>query len=156
MHGVSLVSWNLLAPLFATQHKYPWAAREHLDWPVRQAKIVDALADFDADIVCLQEVEVARWDELLRRLGDLGYDGVLQKMSRGHPIANVEVGDGCAPTLEGNTLEGSQGVGLLLAAGAGGVYRKNAVRRNGRAGVECWVRQPGRSSMKAYEMLRVR
>ena len=33
----------------------------------------------------------------------------------GHPIANVEVGEGSAPTLERNVLEGSRGVGLLLA-----------------------------------------
>ena len=55
----------------------------------------------------------------------------------GHPIANVEVGDGSAPTLERNVLEGSRGVGLLLAPGAAGVYRRNTVRLNGRAGIEC-------------------
>ena len=71
----------------------------------------------------------------------------------GHPIANVEVGDGCAPTLEGNTLEGSQGVGLLLAAGAGGVYRKNAVRRNGRAGVECCSKQLEGLLLEANELV---
>eukprot|EP00964_Phaeocystis_antarctica_P077298 scaffold47941_cov54-Phaeocystis_antarctica.AAC.2 len=55
----------------------------------------------------------------------------------GHPIANVEVGEGSAPTLERNVLEGSRGVGLLLAPGAAGTYRRNTVRLNGRAGIEC-------------------
>lgn len=59
----------------------------------------------------------------------------------GHPIANVEVGEGSAPTLERNRIEGSAGVGLLLAAGAAGVYRANKVRRNGRAGIECVSKQ---------------
>jgi len=54
-----------------------------------------------------------------------------------HPIANVEVGDGSAPTLERNLLESSHGVGLLLMPGAAGTYRRNTVRLNGRAGIEC-------------------
>lgn len=86
---VSIVTWNLLAPSYARPAKYPWASHEHLDWPRRQAKIVERLAEVDADVVCLQEVDVAAWDGLIDQLSALGYDGVLQRTSRGHPVANA-------------------------------------------------------------------
>ena len=89
MAPISMVTWNLLAPTFATPAKYPWATREHLDWKSRQAKIVSRLAEIDADVICLQEVEVALWVELRRRLTKFGYDGIIQEISRGHPVANA-------------------------------------------------------------------
>lgn len=89
MAVVSIVSWNLLAPSFAQPSKYPWAKPTDLDWVHREAKIVKQLSEMDADIVCLQEVEVALWDGMLRQLDDLGYEGVLQETKRGHPVANA-------------------------------------------------------------------
>ena len=47
------------------------------------------LAELDADVVCLQEVGVAEWDVLSQRLGDIGYDVLLQQMSNDHPVANA-------------------------------------------------------------------
>ena len=85
----SLVTWNILAPSFAHAHKYPWASADQLSWERRQALIVERLAAIDADMICLQEVEVALWDGLHRRLAKLGYEGVLQETSRGHPVANA-------------------------------------------------------------------
>ena len=56
----SLVTWNILAPCWARQEKYPWAQPQQLAWGRRQQKIVDRLAELDPDIINLQEVEVAR------------------------------------------------------------------------------------------------
>jgi endonuclease/exonuclease/phosphatase family metal-dependent hydrolase len=86
---LSLVSWNLLAPAYASPTKYSYASRSDLSWPRRQARIVERLAEIDADVVCLQEVETALWEELLGFMQSLGYDGVLQETSRGHPVANA-------------------------------------------------------------------
>ena len=85
----SLVTWNILAPCWARQEKYPWAQPQQLAWGRRQQKIVDRLAELDPDIINLQEVEVALWDGLLHELSGLGYDGVLQETTRGHPVANA-------------------------------------------------------------------
>jgi len=85
----SLISWNLLAPQFAEPSKYSWSDPADLAWPARQSKIVKHLADADADVVCLQEVEVDRWPALLARLERLGYAGELQQMARNHPVANA-------------------------------------------------------------------
>ena len=43
--GCTLVTWNLLAPHYASASKYPWSKAEELAWPARQAKIVEHLAD---------------------------------------------------------------------------------------------------------------
>ena len=94
-HSLSVVSWNILAPTVAPLSRYPWVARPAtlasslLAWPKREAAIVATLGRLDADVVCLQEVEVALWDGLLRRLTSLGYSGVLQETQRQHPIANA-------------------------------------------------------------------
>ena len=93
----SLVTWNLLAPTYATQTKFPWASKQALSWSHRRQLIVQQLAAIDADVVCLQEVEVAQWDELHAQLHGLGYDGVLQETRNGHPVA-------CATLLKRDRL----------------------------------------------------
>jgi mRNA deadenylase 3'-5' endonuclease subunit Ccr4 len=85
---VSLVTWNLLAPHFASSSKYPWASEDDLDWSVREPRIVKELIDMNADIICLQEVQVDLWDHLLSQLSGT-YQGELQKMERNHPVANA-------------------------------------------------------------------
>lgn len=84
---ISLVSWNLLAPTYARPEKYPWVPLHALDWEHRQRLIVNKLKSLDADIYCLQEMEVERWDNFLEKLPD--YDGVLQTMKGGHPVATA-------------------------------------------------------------------
>jgi len=88
-HSFSLVSWNILAPTFASPSRYPWAPPDVLGWSARSPRIVSALSNMDADVVCLQEVEVALWGEFFCQLSDLGYDAVLQKTDGKHPIANA-------------------------------------------------------------------
>ena len=76
-HSLSVVSWNILAPTVeplplggAARH-----ARRLLTWPKREAAIVAMLGRLDADVVCLQEVEVALWDGPLRRTHQPGVVG---------------------------------------------------------------------------------
>ena len=45
-----------------------------LAWPKREAAIVAMLGRLDADVVCLQEVEVALWDGPLRRTHQPGVE----------------------------------------------------------------------------------
>jgi len=85
----SLVSWNLLSPTFAPPGRYPWASDDVLGWRTRGPRIVETLRTMDADVVCLQEVDVALWGDFSRDLSELGYDAVLQDMDGEHPIANA-------------------------------------------------------------------
>jgi endonuclease/exonuclease/phosphatase family metal-dependent hydrolase len=63
-----LLSWNILAPAYATCEFFPDAAPESLRWSRRSAQIRAVLAKLAPDVVCLQEVEVDR------SLEDLGLD----------------------------------------------------------------------------------
>ena len=84
LRQASMVTWNVLAPAFANQQKFPWASSQALSWSNRRERIVQQLSTIDADCICLQEVEVERWPELHAQLGELGYGGVLQETG-GHP-----------------------------------------------------------------------
>ena len=85
---VRLASWNVLAPTYAKPSKYPWCAPEHLDWAFRKKLIVPQLLKMDADIICLQEIQVDVWPDLLGSL-EATYDGILQNVTRGHTVASA-------------------------------------------------------------------
>lgn len=86
---LSVASWNILAPSFASPERYPWAPADVLSWSSRAPRIVSTLASIDADVVCLQEVDIAEWATFSSELGALGYDAVLQDVGGKHPIANA-------------------------------------------------------------------
>ena len=59
---VSVLSWNILAPIFVRcpSAPYSWfeyAKEEHVDWEMRRNKIVSMLLNLNADVVTLQEVQ---------------------------------------------------------------------------------------------------
>ena len=75
-HSIRLLTWNLLAPIYATPTKYPFACCQttaagtttktfnHLDWKTaRQPKIIQTLLQSQADLICLQEIQLDLWDE---------------------------------------------------------------------------------------------
>ncbi len=81
---VSILSWNILAQyLFDSTQK--WYG--HVDpeapvftWEDRFPNILDELCSYDADIICLQEVEFEAFEyDLLPSLKRVGYDGMMQK-----------------------------------------------------------------------------
>lgn len=82
---VKVATWNLLAPQYASPHKYPWCSTEYLDWTHRQSLILSRLENVNADIICLQEVQLDIWPELLEQLES--YDTAIQNVSDGHNIA---------------------------------------------------------------------
>ena len=96
-----LASWNLLAQCYATPSKYSWCDPQHLDWEYRKSLIIPKLLNMDADIICLQEVEVGLWPELIDAFQSHQYSGVLQNVTRGHNVASaILVRDSCCLCLE--------------------------------------------------------
>jgi mRNA deadenylase 3'-5' endonuclease subunit Ccr4 len=85
---VKLATWNLLAPQYAGTGKYPWCEPDYLDWQYRESLIIPQLLQLDADVICLQEVQVDVWPGLMSKL-EYVYDGVLQNMTNDHRIANA-------------------------------------------------------------------
>ena len=80
-----LLTWNLLAPVYAPPQKYPWSDPTVLEWSYRKPRIIQTIVDSRADLVCLQEVQIDLWDEFLADLPE-GYTGLVQKQSCKHPV----------------------------------------------------------------------
>ncbi|GAX28812.1 hypothetical protein FisN_35Lu024 [Fistulifera solaris] len=82
--SVGIVTWNLLAPQYAVAPKYPF--RDHLDWSYRQALIIDILQQCPTnDIICLQEVQVDKGEDLQAAFQDTQMT-ILQQVPH-HPVA---------------------------------------------------------------------
>lgn len=84
-----LATWNLLAPQYARETKYPWCDPQHLAWEYRQDQIVSQILKLGADVVCLQEVQVEAWPNLLEALAEANYEGHLQDVTAGHSVASA-------------------------------------------------------------------
>ena len=90
---IRLASWNLLAPVYTKGRKYPWCSEEHLSWDHRKGLITEQLIQARADILCLQEVQIEHWPDLLASLQPLRYQGILQNVTSGHPVATAVLYD---------------------------------------------------------------
>jgi mRNA deadenylase 3'-5' endonuclease subunit Ccr4 len=86
------------ATVFATKEKYFYCAPAHLDWSYRRRAIVDKLQSMDADIICLQEVQIDTWESDLLQYFTPEYTGILQTVTRGHPVA-------CAVLVRNETFQ---------------------------------------------------
>jgi mRNA deadenylase 3'-5' endonuclease subunit Ccr4 len=84
-----IVSWNLLAPVYARTEKFFATDPTHLQWTYRKPLIVKEIQKADSEIVCLQEVQIDLWDSFAAELRLLGYNCVLQNVTRNHPIASA-------------------------------------------------------------------
>ena len=83
-----LASWNLLAQEYCKPTDYPWSPPEVLEWDHRKTLITSRLNEIDADIICLQEVQVDLWPELYDQFKDR-YQGFLQDVGTKHNVATA-------------------------------------------------------------------
>jgi len=89
-----IATYNVLAEIYATPQYYPYCPRFALHWPYRGRRIVDELAEADADVICLQEAQRDHYDrDISPALDELGYDGVFSQKTRETIPGKV---DGCA------------------------------------------------------------
>ena len=85
IHEISLYSWNILSQyLFdSTPQWYQYVAKNApLQWKDRLPKIIDELVKWNADVICLQEVEFYAFDDLQTLLQEYGYNGVMQSSKK--------------------------------------------------------------------------
>jgi mRNA deadenylase 3'-5' endonuclease subunit Ccr4 len=88
---IRLLTWNLLAPLYASASKYPRSDPSYLDWSYRKPRILQTILDSEADIICLQEVQIDLWEDFCMP----GYTAISQNMTDQHPV-------GCAVLIRSN------------------------------------------------------
>ena len=91
-----VLSYNLLAEIYATQQMYPHCDFWALGWGYRLPNLLRELRDAVADVLCLQEVQADHFEKNLKPwLYESGFDGLYKQKTRDAmgPAGKV---DGCA------------------------------------------------------------
>lgn len=96
---LSVLSYNILCDKYATTSQYGYTPSEVLAWNYRKDIILSEVKGYNADIVCLQEVDQERYNEFFKReLAQKDYRGVFSPKTRAKTMADKEAKfvDGCA------------------------------------------------------------
>ena len=113
-----VMSYNALSDGLALAHAaqlYPRASAEHLAWERRWRLLELEVRELAPGVLCLQEVDAARWPAVQHALRRLGYAGA-------HARRTGDRGDGCAVLWRSDAWEavplpgGEQGAGRAGAA----------------------------------------
>ncbi|KAJ1946966.1 Glucose-repressible alcohol dehydrogenase transcriptional effector [Kickxella alabastrina] len=97
--AITVMSYNVLCPKYATPQMYSYCPAWVLAWENRREIIINEIIDYEPDVICLQEVEASQFDVFFKsRLKDLGYEGVFWTKSRARTMSESErkLVDGCA------------------------------------------------------------
>jgi protein angel len=90
---IQVVTYNILANSYLNLEWYRHCDREALNWEKRKALLCQQVKNFDAQIICLQEVEQDAFDQLEQELASRGYQGIYAKKGNDKP-------DGCATFIK--------------------------------------------------------
>ncbi|MCJ1477503.1 Glucose-repressible alcohol dehydrogenase transcriptional effector [Lambiella insularis] len=100
----TVLDYNILCDKAATRSYYGYTPSKALSWEYRRDLILSEIKARDADIVCLQEVDMENYNEFFRReLAVQHYKGVYSPRSRARTMADKEARsvDGCATFYNG-------------------------------------------------------
>jgi CCR4-NOT transcription complex subunit 6 len=93
----TLLSYNVLADLYASAEQFPNCPTYALAWTYRRVNLLKELLAYDADIMCLQEVQSNHYqDFLLPELTKAGYTSVFKKKTAEVYTRSAYAIDGCA------------------------------------------------------------
>ncbi|GJJ06248.1 hypothetical protein Clacol_000439 [Clathrus columnatus] len=104
----TLLSYNILCERSATSHMYGYTPSWALAWDYRKELILTEIMNYDADFLCLQEVEVGQFEDyFLRNLSAHDYEGVHWPKSRARTMGENERRrvDGCAIFYKANKYQ---------------------------------------------------
>lgn len=91
-----IVTYNILAEIYATQQQYPYCDLWALSWEFRFQNILREILDACPDVICLQEVQADHYEtHLYNALSDNGFEGVYKQKTRASMGLAGKV-DGCA------------------------------------------------------------
>ncbi|RHY30748.1 hypothetical protein DYB32_006216 [Aphanomyces invadans] len=96
LNGFRILSYNVLAEIYATRQMYPYCPMWALNWSFRKQLLQRELQLYNADILCLQEVQADHYKHHFQpMMAAWGYDGLFQKKTRESMGLEGKV-DGCA------------------------------------------------------------
>jgi len=90
---IQLVTYNILANSYINVEWYRHCEPAALNWEKRKILLSERVKSFEADIICLQEVEQDAFELLEQELVGRGYQGIYAKKGNDKP-------DGCATFIE--------------------------------------------------------
>lgn len=96
---LSLLCYNILCERCATERLYGYTPSWALAWKYRKELILSEVLNYNADFLCLQEVDVAQYEDyFLRQLNERDYEGVFWPKSRANTMEESQrrLVDGCA------------------------------------------------------------
>lgn len=71
-----VMSYNILADKFCKYGDYSQVAEEDLKWANRKHNLIEYILNIKADVICLQEVDVAAYDFISQKLAHYGYAAI--------------------------------------------------------------------------------
>lgn len=90
----TVVTYNVLADVYATSEQFPNCPSFALNWEYRKQRLLKEILQCHPDIICLQEVQQNHFISFFHpELAKLGYEGVFKEKERQLRITTV---DGCA------------------------------------------------------------
>eukprot|EP00940_MAST-03C_sp_MAST-3C-sp2_P001335 g1335.t1 len=94
--SIRIVSYNVLAEIYANKQMYPYCPLWALSWNFRKRNLMRQMSAFDADIYCLQEVQADRFEEFFYpSFRAKGFEGLYKKKTREAMGRKGKI-DGCA------------------------------------------------------------
>lgn len=91
-----IVTYNVLAEIYATQQQYPYTDFWALSWDYRFQNLHRELLDARPDVICLQEVQADHYEtHIYAALSNAGFEGVYKQKTRAAMGIAGKV-DGCA------------------------------------------------------------
>jgi CCR4-NOT transcription complex subunit 6 len=79
----AVLSYNILCARAATEKMYGYTPSWALSWEYRKELILTEIINYDAEIVCLQEVDIGQYEDYFtKHLEPSGYEGVFYAKSR--------------------------------------------------------------------------
>jgi len=93
-----IMTYNILAEVFCNPHIYSYCPTKHLNPDYRRTKVLEQIRKYDADIVCLQEVDRIQYDKIKAEMHSRGFESFFEQKTRTHRMRPDEVPsvDGCA------------------------------------------------------------
>lgn len=95
----SILCYNILCEKYATPYMYGYTPSWALSWDYRKERILTEITSYDADFLCLQEVDVTQYEDyFMQHLANQGYEGIHWPKSRARTMSESQrrAVDGCA------------------------------------------------------------
>ncbi|KII92626.1 hypothetical protein PLICRDRAFT_102997 [Plicaturopsis crispa FD-325 SS-3] len=95
----TVLCYNILCERCATERLYGYTPSWALSWDYRKELILTEVMNYDADFLCLQEVDIAQYEDyFVKHLGSQDYEGVFSPKARYKTMKELDRRqvDGCA------------------------------------------------------------